>query len=140
LVNAGTVAISSAAGAALFAVLDDKWKVPGLAIGHSIGFSIGAVVLGYLFARRVGPVRDHATTSAVVKAGVVSVLALVVMLGIRVLVPATGKLATLGTLLATLAAGAGVYILVMARAGSNELQRIAEVVGRARTRTRPPEA
>jgi peptidoglycan biosynthesis protein MviN/MurJ (putative lipid II flippase) len=120
-------------------VLDDKWKVPGLAIGHSIGFSLGAVAFAYLFARRVGPIRTHATTSAVVRASLVSTLALAVMLGIRVLLPATGKLATLGTLIAMLAAGTGVYLVVMARAGSTELRRIAEVVGRARARTPSPE-
>jgi putative peptidoglycan lipid II flippase len=139
LVNAGTVAVSSAAGAVLFVLLGDKWKIPGLAVGHSIGFSLGAVAFGYLFARRVGPIRNPATTSAVVRATLVSTLALAVMLGIRVVLPATGKLATLGTLIATLSAGTGVYLLVMARAGSTELRRIAEVVRRARSRAPSPE-
>jgi putative peptidoglycan lipid II flippase len=130
LVNAGTVAIASAVGAVLFATLEDTWKVPGLAIGHSVAFALGAIVLAYLFSRRIGRVRDEAATREIRRSTLVAGLSLAVMLGVRSLLPEGGKAETLLTFVVTVASGAGVYLLIMMRLGSTAMRRISRVLGR----------
>lgn len=130
LVNAGTVAIASAVGAVLFATLEDAWKVPGLAIGHSVAFALGAIVLAYLFSRRIGRVRDEAATREIRRSTLVAGLSLAVMLGVRSLLPEGGKSETLLTFVVTVASGAGVYLLIMMRLGSTAMRRISRVLGR----------
>jgi putative peptidoglycan lipid II flippase len=136
LVNAGTVAVSSAIGATLFVMLDDKWKVPGLAIGHSIGFAIGAIALAVLFSRRIGTVWRRDVIGGAVRSAMVAVLALGVMLGVRTLVPSETRVTTLLALMACIACGTAVYLFGMRQLGSSELQRIASVVKRARSHER----
>jgi putative peptidoglycan lipid II flippase len=133
LINAATVAISSAVGAVLFATLQHKWKVPGLAIGHSIGFAIGAVAFALLFARRIGPVRSPGLVSEVVRAFAVTALALGAMLGVRALLPSEDIGAAVVALAATVAAGAALYLIAMRQLGSSELRRIVGFLTRSRS-------
>ncbi len=51
LVNGLAVVVSSVAAAALFFAADPSWSVPGLALGHSIGFVVGTLVLVLLLRR-----------------------------------------------------------------------------------------
>jgi putative peptidoglycan lipid II flippase len=93
LVNAGTVALASAAGALLFVALPDDWSVPGLALGHSIGFGAGAVVLGRSLAGRIGRLTSTRLVAAVSRAGLGSAAALAAMLVVRTLFGVDGRLA-----------------------------------------------
>jgi putative peptidoglycan lipid II flippase len=93
LVNAGTVALASAAGALLFVALPDDWSVPGLALGHSIGFGAGAVVLGRSLAGRIGRLTSTRLVAAVSRAGLGSAAALAAMLVVRTLFGVEGRLA-----------------------------------------------
>jgi putative peptidoglycan lipid II flippase len=54
LMNALAVGIASASGMTLFFILDDRWKVPGLAVGHTIGFTVGLVLLARSLTTRLG--------------------------------------------------------------------------------------
>lgn len=128
LVNAITVALSSALGAALFASLPGKDAVAGLALGHSVAFTLGAVWLGTLLARRTGRVLDAALArSAGRSAGAAIVSGAAVWL-VGAAIPGVTRLAALAALAAAGLAGAAVYTGVQALARSAELARIARLL------------
>jgi putative peptidoglycan lipid II flippase len=134
LVNAGTIAVASLAGATLFAVLPREWAVPGLALGHSIGFGVGAVVLGRLFHGHIGSRFGAQATSAVLRATLAAFGALVVMLIVRNVVPDESRGANIVNALLTIGLGAGAYLGAMIGFKSPELQRIRRLVRTIRSR------
>ena len=135
LVNAGTVALSSIAGAVLFVTLPRDWAVPGLAIGHSIGYAAGAVVLARLWHRRIGSRAGPKLTSALLRGVTGSLAALVVMLIVRALVPDESRVENLLNAVLTIGFGAGAYLGAMVFFRSPELLRLRRLlasVGRRR--------
>jgi putative peptidoglycan lipid II flippase len=130
LVNVVTVAISSVIGATLFFVVPRPWAVASLALGHSIAFAIGSVVLVRLLARRTGPVVDARLTKAVAQTAAVTMAATLPMVAARWLLPEDTNLHALVNLAATGLAGASVYLLTMARLGSPELARVKSLLHR----------
>jgi putative peptidoglycan lipid II flippase len=134
LVNAVTVAIASLFGAALFATLPREWAVPGLALGHSIGFGVGAVVLGRLFHGRIGSRFGAQPTAAVLRALVAALGALLVMLIARNLVPDESRVENIGNTVLTVGLGAGAYLGAMFWFKSPELQRIRRLFAALRRR------
>jgi putative peptidoglycan lipid II flippase len=74
-VNALAVVIASACGAALFALFDGGWKVAGLAIGHSVGFAVGSVVLSRRLSTRLGRIGSTRLTTTVVRSCLMSIVA-----------------------------------------------------------------
>jgi peptidoglycan biosynthesis protein MviN/MurJ (putative lipid II flippase) len=76
------VLVASVAGVVLFTSLEGRWQVPGLALGHSIGFTVGAIVLGRGLITRIGPIGStklmatvlRSTSMAVVSGGVMAVV------------------------------------------------------------------
>lgn len=131
LVNGLTVAISSVLGIVFFKTLGDRWAVPGLALAHSVAFLAGAGVLTSALSRRAGRVfgpelRASALRSVVVGAGAFAAMAVT-----HVLMPETSKIEAFANLATTGAIGAAVYVGVMARLGSGELERAAALVRRA---------
>ena len=124
LVNGGTVAVASTAGAALFVSLSEGWEVPGLALGHSMGFLLGAIVLGRLLARRVGSVGGPRLRQAVARAVIVAVAAFAAMVVIERAIDTGSNVGALVELAATSAAGAGVYLGGMRLIRSPELARL----------------
>jgi putative peptidoglycan lipid II flippase len=131
IVNAVTIAISSVLGAALFYVLEDRWAVPGLAVAHSVAFLAGAVILTYTLSGRAGPILGAGLRSSAARSLIVGGAALIVMVAVHGLLPETSKAQALVNLGATGAAGAVVYLGVMARLHSAELQRAVALVRRS---------
>lgn len=134
LVNAGTVGLASIAGAVLFSVLPREWAVPGLALGHSIGFAAGAVVLARLFHRRMGSGIGAGTVGAVLRATVAAFGALVVMAITRTLVPEESRADNLANAVLTIGLGAAAYLGAMVGFKSPEFQRIRRLVRSLRGR------
>ena len=128
LVNAGTVAVSSAVGAALFTTLPGPWRVPGLALGHSIAFILGSIVLGRIFSRRAGAFGGTRLNAATVRIAVGTVFATGAMATVTALLPEATKGEALVDLVATTASGAFVYLLIQVRMRSPELARLRRVV------------
>jgi putative peptidoglycan lipid II flippase len=128
LVNAGTVALSSAIGAALFVLFPEQWSVPGLAVGHSIGFIVGSVVLGRLFARRAGAFGGTKLNAALMRVGIATLISVLVMFVIRVLVPDGDKTRAFLELAAVAGMGALTYLGVHVQLRSPELRRLVAVV------------
>ncbi|CAN5520622.1 murein biosynthesis integral membrane protein MurJ [soil metagenome] len=132
LVNAAAVIASSAAGVVLFLALPAGWAVAGLALGHTIGFSLGAVVLARVLARKVGSTRPVAHTATIARSLAVAVAATAAMLAVHAALPITTKLQSLSNLTGTGVAGAVVYLALMSKASSPEMTRLTALLSRAR--------
>jgi putative peptidoglycan lipid II flippase len=132
LVNAVAVVASSAFGIVLFLALPDRWSVAGLAVGHSLGFAVGAAVLLRLFSRAVGQVTGPGVRKAVLSAVAVSAVALGVMVGLRLLLPDESRLEALLNLVVCSAGGVAVYVGGMTALHSPEMARIRTLVSRRR--------
>lgn len=133
LLNALTVAIASAAGAAFFALADPGWEVPGLALGHSLGFLIGTVIMARAFVRKAGSRGGTKAASAIARAVAVGAAALGAMLAVANVFPwSSSNSGALLSLAVTTAAGAVVYIGGMAAMRSPELRRLGTFARRAR--------
>jgi putative peptidoglycan lipid II flippase len=133
LINAATVATASIAGTLLFVRLSAEWAVPGLAIGHSIGFGLGAVALGIFFGRASAAVGSRALGASVLRSLVVALGALAVMLLVHRSLPESSTGEALVNLAVTAAAGGLLYVAVMRILNAPELARIRRVVRRGAT-------
>jgi putative peptidoglycan lipid II flippase len=128
LLNALTVGISSAAGAVLFFVLPDDWSVAGLALGHSLAFAAGALLLGRMLLRRLGARLGVPTVASIRRSLTGAVAAGGVMVLTRVMFEDGGKFLALATVLLVGGLGATTYLLLMARLRSSELETLTALV------------
>jgi putative peptidoglycan lipid II flippase len=125
IVNGIAVLMSSISGATLFVMLDDPWKVPGLALGHSIGSLLGAAVLSARLGNRLGPIGDRRLVSAIGRAMVVAVVAAFVMAGVHLI----GRGMPAGVRVAAAAlVGIALYVALMAWLKAPELARLRSLV------------
>jgi putative peptidoglycan lipid II flippase len=132
LVNGAAVAVSSACGAVLFFLLPDRWAVSGLALGHSIGFAVGAATLLRLFGSAVGRIGGAGVRRAIGSAVGVSAAALLVMIAARALIPDGSRIQALLELVTSIAGGGAVYVGGMIALRSPELAKVRALVARGR--------
>ena len=125
LINAGTIATASIVGAVLFLLLGDAWAVPGLAAGHSVAFTVGAVVLALRLGSRAGPIASPALRSALGSSMLFGFAGLAAMAGARLLLPDATRAQAILSVLATGALGAAVYVAGMRASASPQLGRLA---------------
>jgi putative peptidoglycan lipid II flippase len=128
LVNAIAVGIASVVGAALFFTLDDGWKVQGLALGHTLGFLCGALILAKKLQARVGPVGSTRLTATSIRAVLVSVVAGVAMAVIYNSFFVRSSMEAVGVLVSG-AVGLGLYVLTMGLMGTQEVARLRSLFG-----------
>src|SRR5215212_10093127 len=102
LVNVVENAITIALDFALFPGLD----VRGLALAHSLGYVVGAAVMGWLLARRVGGLQLGRTVREVVKVAVASAVAAAAMVLVARACAGLAAEGDLGALVQLAAAGA----------------------------------
>ena len=131
LINAAAVLLGGAAGAALFFAVPEKWAVPGLAAGHSVGFAFGAVMLAVALARQ-GAARFPGLVPVLARTALVTALAGLVMVVVHRALPDASRGAALLNVVTTLGAGAIAYLAVTARTRSQELSRLRSLLLRAR--------
>jgi putative peptidoglycan lipid II flippase len=132
LVNALAVVASSVAGVVAFGAAPEGWEVPGLALGHSAGFALGAAVLASAFAKKEGRVRSTQLLGSIVRSTGAALAAGAVMAVVAKVAGPGGPATSLVTLLLAGATGAGVYALLMSWSKSSELRRVVLLVRRAR--------
>lgn len=132
IVNAGSVAASSIAGALLFVAAPGGWEVPGLAAGHSIGFAAGAAVLSGVFARKAGRLRSTQLMASTLRSTGTALAAGLVMAFVAWFVPGDGLGPALVTVVAAAVAGGAAYAALMWWGKSRELERVVGLVRGAR--------
>lgn len=131
LVNASSVVIASVVGALLFLRLPEGAAVAGLAVGHSVGFAVGAVALARMFSTRWGALSGDAVAGSLGRTVLASGLAGAVMFGLDRLLPTATKIDLVWSLAVIGIAGAVAYLVVMHLAGSRELARVRSLIPRA---------
>ena len=132
LYNAISVAAASGIGVLFFFTFPTSSRIEGLALAHSVGFALGTFLLSRAFKSRFGSAGGTRVTASVVRALGVGALSLAVMTLVEWVLPEASKLGLLLNLIGTAAVGAGVYLLLMWRMRSAELQRVSSLVRRQR--------
>jgi putative peptidoglycan lipid II flippase len=139
LVNLVAVGVNAGANLALFALLPERWKIPGLALGHVAHYTVGSALLLSLLSRRIGGLGGARILRAVARmlvAGLVMYLAAtLVVRGVESAL-APGLLRDLVTVAAGVAAGVGTYLAAARLLRIEELGLLLELV-RRRARSVP---
>jgi putative peptidoglycan lipid II flippase len=131
LINALAVLIASAAGVLLFTLLDGRWQVPGLALGHTIGFTVGAIVLARSLTTRIGRIGSTRLTATVVRSTLMALVAGGVMAIVYGSFFVGAGASGIGVAVAG-ATGGALYIGGMAAMKTPEMTRLRALIGGAR--------
>jgi putative peptidoglycan lipid II flippase len=132
-VNLVSVAVNVVVDLALFNLLPLRWKIPGLALGHAISYTVGSTLLLAVMSRRIGGLGGRRILAAVgrmLAAGLIMFVA--VLLVARSLGGALdpGLVRDLVTVVAGVVVGAGVYLGVARLLRVQELALLLDVVRR----------
>ncbi|MDQ4096124.1 MAG: murein biosynthesis integral membrane protein MurJ [Actinomycetota bacterium] len=130
LVNGLAVVISSVAAAVLFYAAEFEWAVPGLALGHSIGFAVGTAFLIALLRRHRINLIAGDVAGAVARSLLLGVVAALAMGFVGSLFENDSKGDALAGLSAMAATGLVVYLAGALILSAPELQRMRDLVGR----------
>jgi putative peptidoglycan lipid II flippase len=142
LVNLVAVGVNVVVDLLLFNLLPQRWKIPGLALGHATSYAVGSVLLFAFLARRVGGLeggRILRSLGRMLAAGV-AMAAIAALLGRAaggLLAP--GFLRDLVTVVVGVGAGLVSYLLLGRLLRIQELGLLLEVVRRQRSRRRGTE-
>ena len=128
IINAATVAVSSAAGALFFAMAGPGWEVPGLALGHSAGFFLGTIVMARWFARRAGAVGGTRVSSSILRSLLVGGVSAALMFLAAAAMDTTSNTGALGAVAVTALVGGVAYVGGMTLLRSPEIARVRGLV------------
>jgi putative peptidoglycan lipid II flippase len=132
LVNAVAVVVSSIAAAALFYAAVYEWAVPGLALGHSIGFFAGTIILIALLRRHRIDLAVADVAVPVARSLLLGVVAGVAMGLVGSLFDNNSKVDALAALAGMAGTGLVVYVAGALVLRAPELHRLKDLVGRKR--------
>ena len=130
LVNGLAVVVSSVAAALLFYAAEYRWAVPGLALGHSIGFLVGTLVLAGLLARHRIKLGVTGVLVPVLRSLILALVAGAAMAWVGSMLANDSKAEALVDLSAMALTGAVVYAAGSWIARAGELRRLVDVVRR----------
>jgi putative peptidoglycan lipid II flippase len=142
LVNLVSVGVNVVVDLLLFNLLPERWKIPGLALGHATSYTVGSVLLFVYLSRRVGGLeggRILRSLGRMLVAGV-AMAVIAALLGWAaggLLEP--GFLRDLVTVMVGVVAGLVSYLLLGRLLRIQELGLLLEVVRRQRSRRRGTE-
>jgi putative peptidoglycan lipid II flippase len=137
LVNLVAVGVNAVVNLALFNLLPEQWKIPGLAMGHVAHYTVGSVLLLYLLSKRIGGLGGRAIAGALARmlaAGLVMFGVTVAAADVVATVVGPGLARDLITVVAGVAMGAGVYLAVARLLRVEELALLLDIVRRRRRR------
>jgi putative peptidoglycan lipid II flippase len=127
LVNAATMVISTALGAAFFFTLPESWAVAGLALGHSLGYLVGIAILQNRLGAKLHENLLELVRLPLARSLAGAFVATVAMVAVHSVMPDDSKVWSLVDLAVTSLAGAGAYAVLMARLRSPELRRLRDL-------------
>jgi putative peptidoglycan lipid II flippase len=134
-VNLVSVGVNVVVDLLLFNLLPQRWKIPGLALGHVTSYTVGSVLLLYLLSRRIGGLdgtRILAAVGRMLAAGLVMLGATLLVGWAVAAVVDPGLVRDLVTVVAGVAAGVGTYLAVARLLRVEELALLLDVVRRRR--------
>jgi len=134
-VNLVSVGVNVVVDLLLFNLLPQRWKIPGLALGHVTSYTVGSVLLLYLLSRRIGGLdgtRILAAVGRMLAAGLVMFGATLLVGWAVAAVVDPGLVRDLVTVVAGVAAGVGTYLAVARLLRVEELALLLDVVRRRR--------
>jgi murein biosynthesis integral membrane protein MurJ len=123
----------------LFSLLPTPWKVPGLAAGHAISYTVGAVLLLAALSRRIGGIDAGRILGAVARmlaASLVMGAAVASAAGVTDRLVGSGLVADLAVVVAGVLAGVATYAAAARVLRIQELDLLFEIVRRRRARAR----
>jgi putative peptidoglycan lipid II flippase len=138
-VNLVSVGVNVVVDLLLFNLLPLRWKIPGLAFGHVSSYTVGSALLLYFLSRRIGGLGGRQILAAVgrmLAAGLVMLVATVLVGRLAGGVLEPGLVRDLVTVVAGVAVGVGTYLAVARLLRVEELGLLLDVVRRRRG-TRP---
>jgi putative peptidoglycan lipid II flippase len=128
LVNIAANAVNVTADVLLFVVLDGRARVVGLAFGHAIAYTFGAVVLARLLSRRLGGLDGRRIVRTAVRALVAAAPAALAAAALAAVLPHRTPPAALLAVLVAAGAGAVIYVSAARRMRVEELAAVATLV------------
>ena len=139
-VNLVSVGVNVVVDLLLFNLLPLRWKIPGLALGHAISYTVGSALLLYLMSRRIGGLGGRRILAAVgrmLAAGLVMFVVTVLVAGAAGALAGPGFGRDLVTVVAGVAAGAVTYLATARLLRVQEIGLLLEVVRRRGRRGTP---
>jgi putative peptidoglycan lipid II flippase len=139
-VNLVSVGVNVVVDLLLFNLLPVRWKIPGLAMGHAISYTVGSVLLLYLMSRRIGGLGGRRILAAVgrmLAAGLVMFVVTVLVAGAVGALADPGFARDLVTVVAGVAAGAVTYLAAARLLRVQEIGLLLEIVRRRGRRGTP---
>jgi putative peptidoglycan lipid II flippase len=135
LVNLVAVGVNAASNLVLFNLLPERWKIPGLALGHALHYTVGSALLLWLLSRRIGGLGGTRILGAVGRMLAAGLVMFVVVVLVDRAVGATlgpGLGRDLVTVVAGVAAGAGTYLGLARLLRVEELTLLLDILRRRR--------
>ncbi|HEV3399175.1 MAG TPA: murein biosynthesis integral membrane protein MurJ, partial [Actinomycetes bacterium] len=135
LVNLAAVGVNAASNLLLFSLLPERWKIPGLALGHALHYIVGSALLLWLLSRRIGGLGGTRILGAVGRMLAAGLVMFVVVIMVDRAVGATlgpGLGRDLVTVVAGVAAGAATYLGMARLLRVQELTLLLDIVRRRR--------
>ncbi len=138
LVNIGANAVNIVADIALFNVLDGRSRVVGLAAGHAIAYTVGALVLARLLARRVGGLDGFVVIRALVRVTIAAGIGAIAAYGVAQLALGSVGQSLLGSVVSVsggIVVGGSFYVTCARRMAVTEVSSVTDLVLRRLRRT-----
>jgi putative peptidoglycan lipid II flippase len=133
LVNLAAVGVHVTSNLILFNVLPERWKIPGLALGHVAHYTVGSALLLSLLSRRIGGLQGTRILAAVARmlvAGLIMFAAAILVARAVAAAVDPGLLRDLATVLAGVAVGVATYLAAARLLRVEELTMLLELVRR----------
>jgi len=140
LLNLVAVGVNVVANLLLFTLLPERWKIPGLALGHVAHYTVGSALLLYFLSKRIGGLDGARIVRAVGRmlvAGAVMFVATALVGRAVALALDPGFLRDLVTVAAGVAAGVATYLAAARLLRVEELSLLLDVVRRRGARGTP---
>ena len=140
LLNLVAVGVNVVANLLLFSLLPERWKIPGLALGHVAHYTVGSALLLYFLSKRIGGLDGARIVRAVgrmLAAGAVMFVATALVGRAVALALDPGFLRDLVTVAAGVAAGVATYLAAARLLRVEELSLLLDVVRRRGARGTP---